>query len=609
MNELMLQQLALLAVLGTGAQWLAWRLGLPSILLLLIGGFMAGPVFNWIDADEMLGELLMPFVSVSVALIMFEGGLTLKFRELRETGRIIRNLISIGALSTWIISAVAARVLFGWDWQLATLCGSILVVTGPTVIMPLLRHVQPTKQIASTLKWEGILIDPIGALLALLVYEAIVAREFSDVPLIAIIGFSNTVFIGTVLGITGAAILLVSFQKHWAPDFLQNPISLMIVVAMFVISNAFQHESGLLTVTVMGIVLANQKWVAIRHIVEFKENLRVLLISALFILLASRLSLQQVRQLSLGSGLAFLAVLMFIGRPVSILISTWGSKMTWKEKLFLSWMAPRGIVAAAVSSLFAFRLMVSGHERANELVAVTFMVIVGTVGIYGLTAAPLAKWLRLSKPNPQGVLIVGAHPLARTIGRLINDEGLPVLLADTNAENVAAARAQGLATHHGSVLAEDAREDIDLTGIGRLLAMTSNAGVNSLATIHFIEFFGRAGVYHLVPDDRKPGGKGDVAQELQGRRLFGSDVTLARLNERLAGRWKILSARITEKETFEAVKKRHGGELLVMFVISPAGELQIATTDETTKPRPGQMMIYMAQTPANPADSDAARTA
>lgn len=594
MNELMLQQLALLAVLGTGAQWLAWRLGLPSILLLLISGFLAGPVFRWIDADEMLGELLMPMVSVSVALIMFEGGLTLKFRELRETGKVIRNLISVGALVTWVVSAVAAHLLLGWDWQLSTLCGSILVVTGPTVIMPLLRHVQPSKQLASTLKWEGILIDPIGALLALLVYEAIVARELSHVPYLAIVGFSNTVFIGALMGSVGAGILLISFRKHWVPDFLQNPMSLMIVVAMFAISNTYQHESGLLTVTVMGIVLANQKYVAIRHIVEFKENLRVLLISALFILLASRLGLEQVRQLSLGRGFAFLAVLILVARPLSVLLSTRGSRMTWKEKLFLSWMAPRGIVAAAVSSLFAFRLTAGGHPRADELVSVTFLVIVGTVTIYGLTSAPLARWLKLSKPNPQGVLILGAHPFARAVGRLINDEGVPVLMADTNEANVLAARAEGLATYHGSVLAEDAREDLDLTGIGRLVALTSNAEVNSLAVIHFVEFFGRVGVFQMVPEDRKRSGKGEVAHEFRGRRLFGENVTLSRINTRLGGLGRVLSERISDQGTFEKVQARHGGEIIVLFVVSPTGELQIATADDEPRPRPGQLLIYFA---------------
>jgi NhaP-type Na+/H+ or K+/H+ antiporter len=596
MSEYLLHQLGLLAVLGIGSQWLAWRLRLPSILLLLVSGFLAGPVFDLINPDELLGDLLMPLVAVSVGLIMYEGGLTLKFSELRETGKVIRNLISVGALATWAIGTVAARALFGWDWALATLLGGILVVTGPTVIMPLLRHVQPSKSLASTLKWEGILIDPIGALLALLVFEAILARDLSDVPLIAVIGFTNTLFVGAVLGGAGAGILLICFRKHWVPDYLQNPLSLMIVVAMFAISNSLQHESGLLTVTIMGIVLANQKLVTIRHIVEFKENLRVLLIGALFILLASRLEFEQVRRLSVGSGLAFLAVMMFLARPVSVLLCTWGTKMNWKEKLFLSWMAPRGIVAAAVSSLFAFRLVENGHARADELVAVTFLVIVGTVAIYGLTAAPLAKWLKLSKPNPQGLLILGAHPFARAFGRAVNDAGFPVVLADTNAGNVAAARMEGLATYHGSVLAEGAHDKLDLTGVGRLLALTPNPEVNSLSVLHFTEQFGRAGVFQLPPDEKRPGGKGDMAHELRGRRLFGKSVTLAKITVLLGNGATVKATRLTNEFTYEHFRARYGSSAIPLCIALDT-ELILFTEVDPPQPKPNQTLIALVELP------------
>lgn len=594
MGEIYLQQLALIAVLGIGAQWLAWRIHLPSILLLLIVGFLAGPVYGWINPDDLLGDLLMPLVSVSVGLIMYEGGLTLKFSELRETGKVIRNLISIGALVTWIIGTVAAKLLFGWDWALATLLGGVLVVTGPTVIMPLLRHVQPSKTLASTLKWEGILIDPIGALLALLVFEAILARDLSHLPVLAFLGFTNTLIVGALLGGAGAGILLLCYRKHWVPDYLQNPLSLMVVVAMFAISNTLQHESGLLTVTVMGIVLANQKLVSIKHIVEFKENLRVLLIGALFVLLASRLQFDQVKRLSVGSGLAFLAVMMFVARPLSVLLSTRTSKMTWKEKLFLSWMAPRGIVAAAVSSLFAFRLVETGHPRAEELVAVTFLVIVGTVAIYGLTAAPLAKWLKLSTPNPQGLLILGAHPFARALGKSVNDAGFPVVLADTNATNVAAARMEGLATYHGSVLAEAAHEKLDLTGIGRLLAVTPNAEVNTLAVMHFIEAFGRAGVYQLVPVDHRTGGKGDVAHELRGRRLFGDNITLEQLTQRLEAGAIIKATRMTPEFEHEDFIERYGGGSIPLLLISETGALTVID-GEPTSPKAGQTLISLVE--------------
>ncbi|NJM56090.1 MAG: hypothetical protein HC841_09535 [Verrucomicrobiae bacterium] len=304
MHEDILDKLILVVVLGIGAQWLAWRLRLPSILLLLICGFVAGPVTGLIQPDALIGPALMPLVSVSVGLIMFEGGLTLKFRELREAGMVIRRLVTLGALITWIVVALGAHFCFAWPYQQSLLIGAILVVTGPTVVLPLLRYVQPSRATASALKWEGILIDPIGALLALLVFEAIVAQNLSEVPLMALAAFGKTIVIGSALGLLGAAGLAWFIRRHWIPDYLENAMSLMIVVGVFALSNHFQPESGLLTVTLMGVALANQRFVPIQQIVEFKETLRVLLISILFIVLAARIQPEQLRALSWGRGCA-----------------------------------------------------------------------------------------------------------------------------------------------------------------------------------------------------------------------------------------------------------------------------------------------------------------
>ncbi|MBZ0291604.1 MAG: sodium:proton antiporter, partial [Anaerolineae bacterium] len=474
MTEQLLVGLAAVLVLGTLAQWLAWRLRLPSILLLLLAGFVAGPVTHVLNPDELLGDLLFPAVSLSVAIILFEGGTSLNLRELREVGQVVRRLVSVGVVVTWAIGTAAAYFLLNMPLELSLLLGAILVVSGPTVMMPLLRHVRPTKRVSSALKWEGILIDPVGATLAVLVFEVILAGEaLETVPLALVSGVIRTVIIGGVAGVLGAVLLYLPLRRYLIPDSLQTTVTLMMVVAAFVASNHFQPESGLLTVTVMGVILANQRAINIRGIVKFKENLVTVLLSSIFILLAARVQMSDISQLGLNS-LLFLAVLIFIARPLTAFVSTIGSEMTWRERAFLGWLAPRGIVAAAVSAIFALELSHIGYAGAEALMPVTLLVIVGTVSIYGLSAAYVARWLKVSQPEPQGVLMVGAHPWAREIALALKDNGITVLLVDSNWGNIHAARMLGLSTYYGNVLSEDTMEDIPLDGIGRLMALTRN---------------------------------------------------------------------------------------------------------------------------------------
>jgi len=360
METIILFGLTAIILLGIGAQWLAWRFHLPSILLLLVFGFIAGPVTGLFNPDDILGDLLFPVVSLSVAIILYEGGLSLRFSELKKVGGVVLMLISVGALITWLISAAAAYYILGLDFQLSVLLGAILIVTGPTVIGPLLHQIRPKEPVGSILKWEGILIDPVGALLAVLVFEAILANEFHNTLPRILQGVAETIVIGVVIGYVASKIIIESFKRHWVPDELENGVSLMMVIVAFVISNWLHTEAGLLTVTLMGIFLINQKQISVRHIVEFKENLRVLLISSLFILLAARVELEQITQLGFSS-LLFLGVLIFVTRPVMVFLSSLFSSLKWREKLFISWMAPRGIVAAAVASVFAHELAHEGH--------------------------------------------------------------------------------------------------------------------------------------------------------------------------------------------------------------------------------------------------------
>jgi NhaP-type Na+/H+ or K+/H+ antiporter len=594
MSDELLQSLAWLAVLGVGSQWLAWRLRLPSILLLLVIGFLAGPVMKLIHPDTMLGDLLMPFVSVAVSLILFEGGLTLKFSELKDIGHVVRNLVTVGAVVTWVGGTLAAKWCFGWGWPLAAVLGAIVVVTGPTVIGPLLRLVQPNKQVSSVLKWEGIVIDPVGAMLALLVFEAVHAGVgLGGLSGIALRGFVMTILVGGCLGVIGGEFLRQCFKRYWVPDYLQSPVSLMLVVGLFTVSNHFQHESGLLTVTVMGIWLANQKRVDISGVLEFKENLRVLLISVLFILLAARIEMKDLMGVPVTGAIVFLTVMMFVVRPVCVFVSAWGSKLSFNERLFLTWMAPRGIVAAAVASIFAIRLADAGLERAGELVPVTFFFIIGTVAIYGLTATPVARSLGVSSPNPQGIVFAGASELVRKIAKLLDNQGTAVLLVDTNRSNLLAARMDGLPTHYGSVLSEHTIHDLELAGIGRFLAMTPNAEVNSLAAMHFREVFPSAEIYQLA-SDAEEGPKGQRFEpSLKGRILFGSGCPFGELDRRMSAGASVKKTLLTGEFGIDEFRNQHGQDSVPLMLLGPKGEVRVFSIDQPPTPAAGWTLLSL----------------
>ncbi len=586
LHHSVLFEVSMIVVLGVGAQWLGWRFGLPAILLLLLFGFFAGPIAGFVEPDALLGELLQPFVSLAVGIILFEGGLSLRISELAEAG-VVRRLVSIGMLVTWAISAAAAFIILDLDFALSALLGAIVVVSGPTVIIPMLRHLRPKEPIGSILRWEGIVIDPIGATFAVLVFEAVfVADEFREATSMAILGFVETVAVGGIAGVVAALLLVVMLQRYWVPDYLENAVTFMLVVGAFELSDELRTESGLFAVTIMGMVIANQRQLVLTHIVEFKENLGIIIVSSLFILLAARLKLEDIEHIGWES-LVFLAVLIIIARPATVYISTIGSGLSWQERLFLSWMAPRGIVAAAVASIFALELEHIGHAEADRLVPLTFMVIVGTVTIYGLTARPVARWLNISRPHPQGVLFAGAHPWARRMAGALHENGFDVLLVDSNQENVAAASVNDLSSMHADILSERCIEEVELCGVGRLLALTSNNEVNSLAALQFTELFGRSEVYRLPEQDVES----PSTHRRYGRVLFSELATFGRLGRVFEDGATIETVAIETEADLRAFRERQN--CLPLFVIGVAGGLTIVTTENAVVYRAGQKVICL----------------
>lgn len=591
MEHNLLVQFAGVVVLAVGAQWLAWRLKLPSILLLLLFGFLAGPITGFLDPDALPNDILFPFVSLAVGIILFEGGLSLKVSELPATASVVFRLITLGAAATWLVGTLAARFVVGISWPISILLGAILIVTGPTVVGPLLRQIRPVGRVGTILKWEGILIDPVGAITAVLVFEAILQGELTDATGIIALGVMQSLVVGLVLGFAGAALLTLLLRQYWVPDNLQNPITLMILVAAFGLSNVLSPESGLMTATVMGVVMTNQRYVSIKHIVEFKETLQVLLIGILFILLASRLNLDSFVRIG-WQGLVFLLIMIVLARPAAVWLSTWGSGLNTREKTFLSWMAPRGIVAAAVASLFTFELAEFGEPDAELLLPMTFVVIVGTVLFYSLTARLVARRLDLAEKDAQGVLIVGADHIGREIALALQDQGFRTVVVDTNHNNILDSQLAGLEAHYGSAISEDVLEDLEFTGIGRLLALTPNDEVNSLASLHFPEVFSRTEVYQL-PITANGRQRSAVPSHLRGRFLFGREVTYARLQAMVEAGYTVKATKLTEKFTYADYQAYYNNQALPLFVANDRKSLLIMTGETQITPRPGQTIIAL----------------
>ncbi len=585
--------LAGIVVIGIAAQWLSWRLRLPAIFLLLLAGFVAGGVTGWIDPDELLGAALFPIVSLSVAIILFEGGLSLDIAELAKIGRVVRNLASIGVVATWVLSAVAARFLLGFDWPLSALLGAILVVTGPTVIIPLLRHIRPTAKLGSAIRWEAIVNDPTGAILAVLVFNAIVVGEGQEGITAAVLGVVKALGAGGALGLAGAGLIVLLLKRYWVPDFLQSPVTLAVVMVVFSLADLVLSESGLLAVTVMGSALASQNVVTVRHIVEFKENLRVLLISALFVILAARLPISDPAYSDPGS-LWFLAVLILVVRPASVALSTIGTFLTWRERVFLGFMAPRGIVAAAIASIFSLELMELGYPGAEKLAPVMFLVIVGTVALYGLGAGRVARWLGVATPNPQGMLLLGASGWVRAVAQALKAEGVDVTLVDSNRKNVAQARQDGLEAKCDNILAEYAFEDLELDGIGRFLALTPNDEVNSLATVHASDVFERSNVYQLALEGADEGGRlTEMPAHLQGRILFDTVATYAEITKRFAQGATIKRTGLTDEFGFDEFVEHYRGAALPLFVVTETRKVRVLEAQRKVLVKAGQTLISL----------------
>ncbi|QDV42733.1 K(+)/H(+) antiporter NhaP2 [Stieleria neptunia] len=608
--------LALIPALAVAAQWIAWRTNLPGILLLLLIGVAVGGLSR---PDDLLAELvsgdptitgpriLFPLVSLAVAVIMLEGGLSLKLSELREAGSPAFRLCTLGAALTATAATIAAHFCFDFTWRLSALLGAILVVTGPTVIGPLLQQVKPSRRVANTLKWEGIVIDPIGAVLAVLVFEILLLHPGQADVGHGVMLLGWTVLVGAVLGAAGGWGLTQGIRRYMIPDHLHGVVSLTTALLLFAVSDHFAHESGLITVTVLGIWLTNQHEFDIEHIIEFKENLRTLLIGCLFIVLGSRVDITAVGQVG-WSGLLFVALLIVLVRPLSVFVALLGSGLNFREQTFIAMLAPRGIVAAAVSSIFALRIEQTAEIElagADQLAIITFLVIISTVAFYGLLASPIAQALGLSDPNRNGVLIAGADEWVIRFALEVKKAGCPVVMIDTNYRKVTKAKLEGLEAVCANIMNEHARDEISLSGIGHMLAMTPNDEVNSLAVRECRSVFGRAKTYQLTFKSENPRG---MTRHLMGRELFDTTLTHSRISQLVAQGFEFKTTAISDEFTFQDFQNLYAEQYVLAIIADKTSQnsermtLKLVTTDDDANPEPGDAVLALV----NPLQTDPA---
>ncbi|EPN4954828.1 cation:proton antiporter [Vibrio diabolicus] len=574
--------LSAVGVIGLGCQWLAWRLRLPAILFLLLAGLIVGPFMQWLNPDEILGSLLFPLVSLAVAVILFEGSLTLNFKEIRGVSGSVWSIVSIGAIISWAATSIATHYFLGFTWELAMLFGSLTVVTGPTVIVPLLRTVRPNSTLANILRWEGILIDPLGALFVVMVYEFIVSHSAINSAEV----FGTLIAVGVILGVASGAAVATIMRRAWLPEYLQPFAVLMIVLGVFSVSNHIESEAGLLTVTVMGMWLANAKGINIQQILHFKEHLTILLITGLFIFLAARISLDDFA--ALGSGALLLFVFMqLVSRPLSIFLSTIRSNLRLKDKLFLSWVAPRGIVAASISSLFAIKLTEYGIDEAILLVPMTFMVIIGTVVLQSATARPVALMLGVAEPAPRGFLLIGANRVAREIGQALARYDRRILMTDSNWEYISQVRMLGLDYYYGNPISSHADDNLNLIGVGQVVALTPDQHFNIMACMQFVDEFGEDKVHCLqkVKTNGNGNEKHSVAQEYHGKLLMGGNVSYTQLASLLSRGAEIKHTKLSDNFTYQDYLAHHKGNSVVpLFHVEEKGKIQFCDDPEQFAP-------------------------
>ncbi|TYB78701.1 cation:proton antiporter [Bizionia myxarmorum] len=579
-------------ILGILAQWVAWKLKIPAILPLILIGLLVGPIAQeflsadgtkWIEprwnGEEGLfpGESLFYFVSLAISIILFEGGLTLRMGEIKNVGPAITKLITIGSIVTFFGASVAAHYIFYLSWEISFLFSALIIVTGPTVITPILRNIPLKKDVSAVLKWEGILIDPIGALVAVLVFEFISVDAGGEYTKTAFIEFGKIVLFGFTFGFTFAHALNFIMNRKWIPHYLMNVFALAAVLGVFILSDIFAHESGLLAVVVMGMVLGNSNSPYLKELLYFKESLSILLISILFILLAANINYQELLLIFNWNTVLLFTIVVFVLRPIGVFLSTHGSNLELNEKLFISWVGPRGIVAAGIASLFGLKLASDGVEGAEYITPLVFMIVLGTVLLNATTARWIAKLVGVFLTKSEGVLIVGASKVSRLLGHYLETHGRHVVLIDSNQNNVAKAKELGLEAINTNIYSDKLMDNIELSDMGYVMALTGSSDINKYAISKFGKQYGENGTFRLLTATEAL--ESDITP---GEGLFSHTTdysTLVMVTNKYPSIQEVkLESRAHYEELIEIAK--NDGEIIPLFIKDTNEELYIIGSEK-----------------------------
>ena len=588
-------QLATIGAVGIAAQWVAWRLRIPAIALLLSAGFLLGPVFGILNPKELFGELYKPIIGLAVAIILFEGGLTLNFKEIKHAATGVRRIIFFAGPLVWIFSTLAAHYGAGLSWPSSIVLGAILVITGPTVIMPLLRSAQLKSRPAALLRWEAILNDAIGALFAVIAFEVYLASRgtltWGELAVDILVAFAFAVAGGFAVGYATAQ----AFGRGLVPEYLKVPVVLVTVLALFSISDSLLKESGLLTVTVMGITLANSRIASLTEMRRFKETVTVLLVSGLFIMLVASLKWSTLSSLG-WPALVFVLLILFVARPAAVFLATMGSDLTLKERALVSWIAPRGVVAVAVSGLFGASLAEAGVADGERLTALAFAVVATTIVAHGFSLGPLARFLDLKSAKRPGILIVGGSAWANKLAEKLKELELPVVVVDNNWNHIRAARLADVPVHFGEVLSEAAHHELELNRFSHLIAATDNDAYNSLVCTEFGPEMGRDNV-HQIGQFRDERERNALAFTLGGQPLFDPPQTFSELRKHVWEGWTFQATPLTDEFGYEEYLASRRDGTLPMFWIEDGGDIIFAQNRADRLPDAGDCVVAFGPPP------------
>ena len=563
---------------------------MPAIVLMLVAGLLAGPAFGILDPARDIGPLLQPMIAVAVALILFEGGLTLNLHRLRDASVGVTRLVIVGAPLGWLTSTLALHYVAGLSWESAVVFGGIMIVTGPTVIAPLLRTARLSRRPAALLQWEAIVNDPIGALAAVLAFEVVVVLNASLTFGAAMGDLAIGIAVATALGWAGGYGLARSFRQGHVPEYMKVPVLVAVVLIVFAISDSVLHESGLLAVTIMGIVVSNSDLPSYAELRRFKEHVTVLLVSGVFILLAAGLNIEALAQLG-WRDVAFLAAVILLARPITVLVSLIGSGLPRSERLLVAFTGPRGVVLVAVAGLFGERLVALGLEDAARIGPLAFALVAVTVVLHGFGLAPLGRALGLTGSDKPGVLIVGASSWSLALAEAFRKAELPVLISDQNHFRLSPARAAGFSTFTGDILSESAEHRIELVNFGAVLAVSDNDAYNTLLATDLAPEFGRENIWQ-VKREKSDSARHSLPSTLGGRG-FGADDTYAQWVDRIAAGWEVRVTRLSDEFTYDAWLEQFEGAIRLGWVDDKIG-LRLRKNDGDADPPDGVRLLHLA---------------